>query len=116
MQLVLAQVSFDTDIVVSTFEANIRVLGGLLGAHAVMLDLRRRVSGAGSNPAGRKLGPLPLVVAEYIRGYTDELVVMAHDLGERLLQAFDTPTGLPFSRINLRHGVTYRVLRAGDAT
>lgn len=31
--------------------------------------------------------------------------MLAWDLGRRLLPAFDTPTGLPFARINLRHGV-----------
>jgi mannosidase alpha-like ER degradation enhancer 3 len=33
-------VSFDRDLVVSTFETNIRVLGGLLSAHALILDLQ----------------------------------------------------------------------------
>ena len=33
------------------------------------------------------------------------LLSMAKDLGDRLLPAFDTPTSLPFSRINLKHGV-----------
>ncbi len=32
-KLVVDTVSFDTDIIVSTFEVNIRVLGGLLSAH-----------------------------------------------------------------------------------
>ena len=27
------------------------------------------------------------------------------DLGERLLRAFDTPTGMPRSRVNLKHGI-----------
>ena len=31
---------------------------------------------------------------------------MAHDLAERLLPAFDkTDTGIPFPRVNLRHGL-----------
>jgi mannosidase alpha-like ER degradation enhancer 1 len=30
---------------------------------------------------------------------------MAVDLGWRLLPAFDTDTGLPYHRVNLRHGV-----------
>ena len=31
---------------------------------------------------------------------------LAHDLAERLLPAFDkTDTGIPFPRVNLRHGL-----------
>jgi hypothetical protein len=37
-------VTFDEDLVVSVFETNIRVLGGLLGAHALMLDMRQQVA------------------------------------------------------------------------
>lgn len=33
------------------------------------------------------------------------LLALAHDLGERLLPAFETATGVPYSRVNLRHGV-----------
>jgi hypothetical protein len=33
------------------------------------------------------------------------LLAMAKDLGDRLLPAFDTPTSLPYSRVNLRHGI-----------
>jgi len=43
IQLVVRDVSFDRNLVVSTFETNIRVLGGLLAAHALVLDLRQRV-------------------------------------------------------------------------
>ncbi|KAF8761568.1 Glycosyl hydrolase family 47 [Rhizoctonia solani] len=37
--------------------------------------------------------------------YNDELLHLAYDLGKRLLPAFRTNTGIPFARINLRHGV-----------
>jgi mannosidase alpha-like ER degradation enhancer 1 len=60
--------------------------------------------------------------------YRDELLHLAHDLGKRLLPAFNTSTGIPFARvgrgpladglyfvltglfnkINLRHGVPAR--------
>lgn len=33
------------------------------------------------------------------------LLNLARDLGERLLPAFETTTGVPYSRVNLRHGV-----------
>ena len=32
--------------------------------------------------------------------YTDELLVMAKDLGYRLLPAFNTTTGIPFPRVS----------------
>eukprot|EP00043_Microstomoeca_roanoka_P006328 m.61987 g.61987 ORF g.61987 m.61987 type:complete len:771 (-) comp13370_c0_seq3:153-2465(-) len=100
VQLTIEHVSFDRDIVVSTFETNIRMLGGLLGAHAVMLDLKKRTS--------------PTRHA-YLDIYNDELLDLARDLGERLLAAFDTKTGLPYSRVNLRHGID-ALVRSNDAT
>jgi mannosidase alpha-like ER degradation enhancer 3 len=36
---VINNVSFNNDFVVSVFETNIRVLGGLLSAHALILDV-----------------------------------------------------------------------------
>ena len=35
-----------------------------------------------------------------------DLLAMAKELGDRLLPAFDTPTSLPFARINLRYGIS----------
>ena len=80
---VVAHVSFDRDVTVSVFETTIRVLGGLLSAHALAAD--------------EALGIMP--------DYNDELLGLAIDLGERLLPAFDTPTGIPYHRVNLRRGV-----------
>jgi hypothetical protein len=40
-----------------------------------------------------------------VPGYDGELLDRALDLGQRLLPAFETPTGIPFGSINLRHGV-----------
>lgn len=37
--------------------------------------------------------------------YRGELLEMAKDLGYRLLPAFNTTTGIPHSRVNLRHGM-----------
>eukprot|EP01147_Barroeca_monosierra_P009159 gene9159-1451_t len=100
VDLTIKHVSFDRDIIVSTFETNIRMLGGLLGAHAVMLDLQKHTSPA---------------VDSYYMNYRNQLLDLAYDLGKRLLAAFNTTTGLPYSRINLRHGVD-RVVRANTAT
>ncbi|XP_035246827.1 ER degradation-enhancing alpha-mannosidase-like protein 3 isoform X2 [Anguilla anguilla] len=86
-------VRLDNDVVVSVFETNIRVLGGLLGAH-VMADLLR----------GR---------GERMQWYRDELLHMAKDLGHRLLPAFNTTSGLPYPRVNLRYGVLNPLSRTG---
>ena len=40
-------------------------------------------------------------------GYKNELLDLAEDLATRLLPAFDTPTGIPYGSINLRHGVAH---------
>eukprot|EP01013_Petalomonas_cantuscygni_P018209 TRINITY_DN35581_c0_g1_i1.p1 TRINITY_DN35581_c0_g1~~TRINITY_DN35581_c0_g1_i1.p1 ORF type:complete len:585 (+),score=96.72 TRINITY_DN35581_c0_g1_i1:156-1910(+) len=84
--------SFDRDVNVSVFETNIRILGALVAAHAAyatgLVPSRPPPSwGVDSAP------------------YNGELLALAVDLGDRLLRAFDTPTGLPFGTVNLRHGV-----------
>lgn len=88
VKLVLEYVSFDNDNVVQVFEATIRVLGGLIAAHLLIVDP--------SQPFGR-LKP---------DHYDDDLLHMAHDLVNRLLPAFEkTKTGVPWPRVNLRNGV-----------
>uniref|UniRef100_A0A6Q2YB63 alpha-1,2-Mannosidase n=1 Tax=Esox lucius TaxID=8010 RepID=A0A6Q2YB63_ESOLU len=86
-------VRLDNDVVVSVFETNIRVLGGLLGAH-VMADMLRQQG-------------------EWMQWYTDELLHMAKELGHRLLPAFNTTSGLPYPRVNLRYGVLNPLSRTG---
>jgi mannosidase alpha-like ER degradation enhancer 1 len=81
---VIRWVSFDVNTKPQIFETNIRVLGGLLSGHLF---------------ASRTGQPF------HLPWYRGELLTMAHDLGQRLLPAFSTPTGLPYARINLRHGV-----------
>ncbi|CAF3956559.1 unnamed protein product [Adineta steineri] len=83
---VIQYVTFDRDVVVSVFETNIRMIGGLLGGHicAKYIHLHH---------------PLRL------SWYRDELLVLAHDLGLRLLPAFNTTSGLPLPRVNLRYGI-----------
>ncbi|XP_023335084.1 ER degradation-enhancing alpha-mannosidase-like protein 3 [Eurytemora carolleeae] len=82
---VVETVRFDTDVVVSVFETNIRIVGGLVSGH---------------------------VLAEYVRDksdkmswYSGELLNMALDIGTRLLPAFNTTTGLPYPRVNLKTGL-----------
>ncbi|XP_053360295.1 ER degradation-enhancing alpha-mannosidase-like protein 3 isoform X1 [Clarias gariepinus] len=93
---VVKDVRLDNDIVVSVFETNIRVLGGLLGGHSMALMLKER--------------------GERMQWYQDELLHMAKDLGLRILPAFNTSSGLPYPRVNLRHGVQGPETRTGTET
>ncbi|CAL9164442.1 unnamed protein product [Musa hybrid cultivar] len=77
-------VRFDIDKTVSVFETTIRILGGLLSAHLIASDYA----------TGMK-----------IQSYDDQLLHLSVDLAQRLLPAFDTPTGIPFGSVNLLHGV-----------
>ncbi|RIB14018.1 Glycoside Hydrolase Family 47 protein [Gigaspora rosea] len=82
---VIKHVSFNVNSKVQVFEANIRVLGGLLSGHLFATDPR----------FGFK-----------IDGYNNELLELAYDLGQRLLPAFqNSKTGIPYPRVNLRYGV-----------
>uniref|UniRef100_A0A8C8J7C0 alpha-1,2-Mannosidase n=1 Tax=Oncorhynchus tshawytscha TaxID=74940 RepID=A0A8C8J7C0_ONCTS len=94
--IVLKDVRLDNDVVVSVFETNIRVLGGLLGGHSMAVMLK---------DAGH-----------YMQWYQDELLHMAKDLGLRLLPAFNTSSGLPYPRVNLKHGVRGPESRTGTET
>lgn len=76
---VIHEVSFDVDTKPQIFETNIRVLGGLLSAHIF------------ANRTGQPF---------HLPWYQGELLSMAHDLGERFLPAFSTPTGLPYARVS----------------
>ncbi|KAJ7507717.1 alpha mannosidase-like protein [Mycena galericulata] len=81
---VIEWVTFDVNTRPQVFETTIRVLGGLLSGHIF------------ANQSGHPF---------FLPWYRGELLDLAHDLGRRLLPAFSTPTGLPYARINLRHGV-----------
>ncbi|XP_073974454.1 ER degradation enhancer, mannosidase alpha-like 2 isoform X2 [Rhodnius prolixus] len=85
VKLVSRDVTFDNDIVVSVFETNIRVLGGLLSAH-ILAEYVQQTAGV-------------------MKWYSGELLMMAKDLGYRLLPAFNTTTGIPHARVNLRNGM-----------
>ncbi|XP_025112194.1 ER degradation-enhancing alpha-mannosidase-like protein 3 isoform X2 [Pomacea canaliculata] len=76
---------FDCDVIVSVFETNIRVLGGLLSGHVMAQYFKQQGLG------------LPW--------YNNELLVRAKEVGDRLLPAFNTSTGIPYPRINLKHGI-----------
>lgn len=85
VQILTKKQNFDANINVSVFETNIRIVGGLLSAHLM------------SHRAGVELEP----------GWpcNGPLLRLAEDVARRLLPAFDTPTGMPYGTVNLRHGV-----------
>ncbi|CAK6439628.1 unnamed protein product [Pipistrellus nathusii] len=93
---VLRDVNLDNDVVVSVFETNIRVLGGLLGGHSLAIMLKEK--------------------GEYMQWYNDELLQMAKQLGYKLLPAFNTTSGLPYPRINLKFGMRKPEARTGTET
>ncbi|KAK2740467.1 alpha mannosidase-like protein [Myotisia sp. PD_48] len=105
---------FDIDSKVQVFETVIRGLGGLLSAHLFAVgDLPIR----GYNPPKdeatiAKLWHKPDTPAGGIRWdngfvYDGQLLRLAMDLGTRLLPAFYTRTGIPYPRVNLKHGVPF---------
>ncbi|KAL5235323.1 hypothetical protein ACI65C_002733 [Semiaphis heraclei] len=82
---VVTSVTFDRDVVVSVFEVNIRVLGGLLSGHIFAQHFKEN--------------------SNHLQWYNGELLAMAKDLGYRLMPAFNTTTGIPYSRVNLKYGI-----------
>jgi len=82
---VIKHVTFDQNIVVSVFETNIRIVGGLVSAHVLAELVRDRHN--------------------KMTWYRGELLNMAVDIGTRLLPAFNSTTGLPFPRVNLQSGL-----------
>ncbi|KAK7576581.1 hypothetical protein V9T40_012867 [Parthenolecanium corni] len=85
VKLVIRDVTFDTNVVVSVFETNIRILGGLLSGHVLSEVLKTKY--------------------QKMNWYNGELLDMAKDLGYRLLPAFNTTTGIPYGRVNLKNGI-----------
>ncbi len=70
---------------VSVFEVNIRVLAGLLSSHLFCSGVFREEL--------------------FKPGYKNQLLALAVDLGNRLLPAFESPTGIPYASLNLATGI-----------
>ncbi|KAG5438683.1 hypothetical protein PCANB_002403 [Pneumocystis canis] len=70
-----SSLDFDQDEYISTFEATIRMLGGLLSAYFLTKD--------------------------------NLYLIKATDLSNRLLNAFNSPSGIPYSSVNLHNGNTH---------
>lgn len=111
---------FDIDSRVQVFETTIRILGGLLSAHLYA-----------TGEFGQTVFPIPqtleLTPEEKLSGlwgwfgnsgsgvrtqgsyyYDGHLLDLAYDLAERMLPAFqESVVGVPFPRVNLRHGMQF---------
>ena len=95
---------FDVDSKVQVFETVIRGVGGLLSAHQFAVgDLP--IAGYDSTVKSKK-GKTGIYWKNGLV-YDGHLLRLARDLADRLLPAFLTPTGLPYPRVNLRHGVPF---------
>lgn len=95
---------FDLDSKVQVFETNIRGVGGLLSAHLFATgDLPIR--GYEPESLSQDVGEVAINWDGWI--YDGQLLRLAYDLASRLLPAFSTPTGLPYPRVNLRHGIPF---------
>ncbi len=85
--------SFDINVNVSVFETTIRILGGLLSAHLMAIDPKL------------KIYPYRDITTNAIETYNNSLLHLAKDLGDRLIPAFNTHTGIPYGTVNLKFGV-----------
>lgn len=75
----------------------IRAVGALLSTH-------QKLSSLPDDPVeqGHTLGTKQ---PADVKQYAPRMLELATDLATRLLPAFDTPTGLPYARVNLRTGL-----------
>jgi hypothetical protein len=103
---------FDVDSKVQVFETVIRGVGGLLSAHLFAsgeLPIKGYKPRKARTFIKRKLqkGEIPAIAWPNGFKYNGQLLRLALDLAERLLPAFYTPTGMPYPRVNLRHGIPF---------
>lgn len=101
---------FDLDSKVQVFETVIRGVGGLLSAHLFAIgELPIRGYNPKPKPGFHSDDPMELSPIQWPNGfrYDGQLLRLAYDLTERLLPAFYTSTGIPYPRVNLRHGIPF---------
>lgn len=102
---------FDVDSKVQVFETVIRGVGGLLSAHLFAVgDLpikgyRPKDQSPTRNPHGAEQALLIQWPNGFV--YDGQLLRLARDLARRITPAFHTATGIPYPRVNLRHGVPF---------
>lgn len=95
---------FEQDTIVQVFEALIRWLGGLLLAHLLLTDV----------PWPDR--PEYAEVRQICEEYDGFLLILAYDLGIRLIPAYQTETNLPFPRVNLAKGLEAVPSKMNDET
>jgi hypothetical protein len=76
--------TYELDHDVNTFETTIRMLGGFLSAHYLQTAF-----------------PL-MTPTDMVKGGEDLYLEKATDLAERILGAFNSPSGIPYSSVNLK--------------
>jgi len=103
---------FDVDSKVQVFETVIRGVGGLLSAHTFASGILP-INGYEPRRAARTQWKSwlsedqpPIAWPNGLK-YDGQLLRLALDLAQRLLPAFYTNTGMPYPRVNLRHGVPF---------
>lgn len=85
-QWISTSLRYDQNHDVSTFETTIRMLGGLLSAHHL----------------SRQYPTLAPLAEDDVGAAGEDLYIeKATDLAERLLGAFDSPSGIPYASVNL---------------
>lgn len=103
---------FDLDSKVQVFETVIRGVGGLVSAHLFAIgellirgyEPKRAKNSFWKTPQ-REVHP-PIIWPNGFR-YDGQLLRLAIDLAQRMLPAFYTKTGMPYPRVNLRHGIPF---------
>lgn len=98
LEKVTTTISFDQNVKIQVFELTIRALGGLLSTWQYLDNLPPSIQEQQALLGVKSLD-------KDLKGYQPKILDMALDLGKRFLPAFETATGIPYSRINLRHGV-----------
>ncbi|KAG9242944.1 glycosyl hydrolase family 47-domain-containing protein [Calycina marina] len=102
---------FDVDSKVQVFETVIRGVGGLVSAHLFAAG-ELPINGYTPQSAKKiskttKKGHIPAIKWPNRVHYDGQLLRLALDLAQRLLPAFYTATGMPYPRVNLRHGIPF---------
>lgn len=97
---------FDVDSKVQVFETVIRGVGGLLSAHLFAIGELPITGYRPPKGSGGSLEDRPIAWPNGLR-YDGQLLRLALDLAQRLLPAFYTTTGMPYPRVNLRHGIPF---------
>ncbi|KAK4441954.1 ER degradation-enhancing alpha-mannosidase-like protein 1 [Podospora aff. communis PSN243] len=97
---------FDVDSKVQVFETVIRGVGGLLSAHLFAIGALPITGYQPRHPDDDLIHPQPIPWPSGFK-YDGQLLRLALDLAQRLLPAFYTKTGMPYPRVNLRHGIPF---------